>query len=208
MTQVEACFWFVCVVLCCVPVAIPATCVFPSFCVIVASFAFEVSGQEMGNDGFQAQRRKSWIPGKERADKGVGGRHHERWKEWICKFCSESNVTRWRCNSNIPAGLRGKYRQAISARTGEWSTGSSSSSGGEEKKSRVQEAEIKELRAQVEQLRRQQRGEAGHEGQCDPTRIETCLEEDWNMDVEEEVENKKKLDEQRRTLQKQMRDLG
>ena len=44
------------------------------------------------------------------------------------------------------------------------STGSSSSNGGEEKKSRDQKAEVEELRAQVEQLRRQQRGEAGQEG--------------------------------------------
>ena len=29
-----------------------------------------------------------------------------------------------------PAGLRGKYRQAVAARNGEWSTGSSTSSGG------------------------------------------------------------------------------
>ena len=52
---------------------------------------------------------------------------------------------------------------------------------------------------QVEQLRRQQRGVAGPEGQGDPTRRESGLEEDWNMDVEEEVENNKKLDEQRVT---------
>ena len=47
------------------------------------------------------------------------------------------------------------------------------------------------------------RGEAGQEGQGDPA----GLEEDWNMDCEEEVENKKKLDEQRKRLQKQLRDL-
>ena len=64
---------------------------------------------------------------------------------------------------NIPAGLRGKYRQVIAARTSEWSTGSSSSGGGEDKKSKVQEAEIEQLRAQIEQLRelRQCRKEEG-----------------------------------------------
>ena len=51
-----------------------------------------------------------------------------------------------------PGRAAGKYRQAIAARNGEWSTGPSSSSGGEDKKSNIQEAEIKELRAQVEQL--------------------------------------------------------
>ena len=35
-------------------------------------------------------------------------------------------------------------------------------------------------------------------------RGEKGLEEDWNMEVEEEVENKKNSDEQRRRLQKQL----
>ena len=45
------------------------------------------------------RREKSWIPGKERVEKvladatTIDGR-----KEWICKFCSESNVWAWwRC---------------------------------------------------------------------------------------------------------------
>ena len=81
----------------------------------------------MVSDGFQAQKRGSWILGKERAERvlaiaiSIDGR-----KEWTCKFCSESNVwTRWRCRrcySNIPAGLQGKYRQAVAAKAGEWST--------------------------------------------------------------------------------------
>ena len=72
-------------------------------------------------------------------------------KEWICKFCSESNVwTRWRCRrcyNDIQAGLRGKYKQAVAARIGEWSTGSSTSSGEEDGKSKRVEAENKELEA-------------------------------------------------------------
>ena len=72
-------------------------------------------------------------------------------KEWICKFFSETNVwTRWRCRrcySNIPAGLQEKYRLAVSAKTRAWSSGSSSSNGGEGKWPRDQDAEIKELRA-------------------------------------------------------------
>ena len=77
----------------------------------------------------------------------------------------------------------------------------------EDKKSNIQEAEIKELRVQVEQLRKHQRGEVGQEGQGDPARRESGFEEDWDMDCEEEVENKKNLDEQRKRLQKQLRDL-
>ena len=139
---------------------------FLSLCVVVAAFTFKDSGQEMGGDGSQTQKRKSWIPGQVRAEKlladatTIDGR-----EEWICKFCSETNVwTRWRCRrcySNILAGLQEKYRQAVSEKTSWWSSGSSSSSGGEGKKPRDQDAEIKELRAQVEQHRRQQRVEKG-----------------------------------------------
>ena len=81
-------------------------------------------------------------------------------KEWICNFCSESNVwTRWRrrCCNNIPAGLRGKHRQAVAATSGEGSTGSSSSSGEMDQKSKSQEAEIEELRAQVSKTKRRSR---------------------------------------------------
>ena len=106
-------------VLCCVLVAIPANCVFPSFCVVVAAFTFEVSGQEMGGDGIQTQKRKSWIPGQHRAEKvladaiTIDGR-----KEWICKFCSGTNVwTSWRCRPCYSNTQQEKYRQAISAKT-------------------------------------------------------------------------------------------
>ena len=54
-------------------------------------------------------------------------------KEWTCKFCSGSNVwTRWRCRrcySNIPAGLQGKYGQAVAPKSGEWTASSSTSNG-------------------------------------------------------------------------------
>ena len=56
-------------------------------------------------------------------------------KEWICKFCSETNVwTSWRCRrcfSNIPAGLRGKHKEAVFGENEEWYSASSASSGGE-----------------------------------------------------------------------------
>ena len=89
----------------------------------------------MVSDGFQTQRRGLWIPGKERAERvlagaiAIDGRGVDlqilfgvKW--WRCR----------RCYNNIPAGLCGKYRQAVAARTGEWSTGSSTSSGEEDKK--------------------------------------------------------------------------
>ena len=75
----------------------------------------------MVSDGFQTQRRGSWILGKERAEKVLASAVSIDWrKEWTCKYGSESDVwTRWRCrrcHHDIPAFLRGKYRQAIAAR--------------------------------------------------------------------------------------------
>ena len=114
----------------------------------------------MVSDGFQAQKRGSWIPGKERAERVmanailIDGR-----KEWTCKFCSESNVwTRWRCRrrySNIPAELQGKYRQAVAAKSGEWSTGPSTSTGEEDRKDRSLEAKNKELRGRIDALEKE-----------------------------------------------------
>ena len=88
--------------------------------------------------------------------------------------------TRWRCRrcyNDIPAGLRGKYRQAIAARTGEWSTGSSTSSGEEDRKSKSLEAESKELRARLEALVKKE-GEGAQGGQgIHPG--ESGMEEEW-----------------------------
>ena len=58
----------------------------------------------MGSDGFQTQRRGSWILGKERAEKVLAdavliyGR-----EQWICKFCSECR----RCYTNKPSRVGG-----------------------------------------------------------------------------------------------------
>ena len=62
----------------------------------------------MVRDGFQTQKRGSWIPGKERAERVLAGAVAiDGRKELICKFCSETNVwTRWRCRrcyNDIPA---------------------------------------------------------------------------------------------------------
>ena len=120
----------------------------------------------MVSDGFQAQKWGSWTPGKERAERvlanaiSIDGR-----KEWTCKFCSESNVwTRWRCRrcySNILVGLQGKYRQAVVAKSGERSTGSSTSSGEEDRKARSLEAENKELRARIDALEKKEGVQGG-----------------------------------------------
>ena len=64
-----------------IPVAIPATGVLPSICVVVATFAFENSGQEMGQRWLPNAEKKIVDPRKDTCGKGAGGRHHDRWKE-------------------------------------------------------------------------------------------------------------------------------
>ena len=102
---------------------------------------------------------------------------------------------------NIPSGLQGKHKQAMHAKNREWFSGSSSSSGGEEWKSQEQE-EIKRLRAQVELASKQQgagkslRSRANRQGE----------EVVWKK-FEEETEYKKKLDEQKKSLQRQLREI-
>ena len=102
--------------------------------------------------------------------------------ECTCKFCSESNVWRCkRCYNNIPAGLHGKYRQAVAAKSGEWSAGSSASS--------------------VEE------GVQG--GPSIPSGEGGDSEDVWGdcMEVEDEAGSRRKLDEQKKKLQKDIRDV-
>ena len=104
--------------------------------------------------------------------------------------------------------MRGKYRQAVVARTGEWSTGSSTSSGEEHKVQKFGGRKIKELRARIEALEKRG-GEGAQGGQGLPSRRESGMEEEWrmDMDVEEEIETRKNLDEQKRKLQKELREF-
>ena len=147
----------------------------------------------------------SWIPGKEREERFLASAMStDVRKDGTCKFCSESNVwTRWRCRRcyhDIPAGLRGKHRQAIAGRTGEWSAVSSTSSQEEDRKSKSLEAGNNELRARLEEKKG---GEGAQGGQGLPSRREEWgMEEEWgmDMDVEEEVESRKKLDEQKKKV--------
>ena len=131
------------------------------------------------------------------------------------KFCSESKLCgrggRGRpCYNDIPTGLREKYRKAVAARTGEWSTGSSTSSGEEERKNKSLEVENKELRARLEALEKEgeavPRGaRAFHQGER-----ESGLEEEWSMelDLEDEVESRKKLDETKEeSSRRKLRDI-
>ena len=162
--------------------------------VVITSLALDwCSG--MVCHGFQAQKRGSWIPGKECAERVlasailIDGR-----KEWTCKFCSESNVwARWRwrcCDNDIPAGLRGKYRQAVAARSGEWSTGSATSSGEEDRRPEVWK---RRTRNSEQGLMLWKRGE-GNEGRVSlPGKKETWKMWRKDMDIEDETESGKKL---------------
>ena len=136
----------------------------------------------MGSDGFQTQKKKSWVSGQVRTERiltdaiTIDGR-----KKWTCMFCSESNVwTRWRCRrcyNNNPAELHGKYRQAVAAKSGEWSTGSSASSGEEDRKARSLEAENKELRARIDAL---EKNEGGQGRRSIPSREGGDSDEVWS----------------------------
>ena len=138
---------------------------FLSLGVVCCCFHVRIFWPSVGGDGVQTQR-KSWVPGHIRAEQVLADAITiDAREEWICKLCSKTNVwTRGRCRrcySNIPAGLQEKHKQAIFAKNKGWSSGSFSSSGGEQKTPRDQEEEIKKLRAQVEILSKQQRMEKG-----------------------------------------------
>ena len=85
--------------------------------------------------------------------------------------------TRWRCRrcyNNIPAGLRGKYRQAVAVKSGEGSTGSSTSSGEEDKKTlrlRSFGPKLSIIGSRLEEKSKQ--------GKASPPRRESGLEEVW-----------------------------
>ena len=69
-------------------------------------------------------------------------------------------------------------------------------------------AENKELRARLEALEKTE-GEGVQRGQGLPSRRESGLEEEWRveMDLEDEAESRKKLDEQKKKLQVKLRDI-
>ena len=86
--------------------------------------------------------------------------------------------------------------------------GFSTSSGDEDKRAKSLEAENKELRARLEALEKKG-GEGAQGGQGPPPRRQSGLEEKWGMgmDVEDEIEIRKKLNEQKRKLEKEMREI-
>ena len=99
----------------------------------------------------------------------------------VISVLSQNLWTRWRCRRfyhDIPAGLCGKYRQAVAAKNGEWSRGSSTSSGEEDRRTKSVEAENKELRARSEALEKME-GEGVQGGHGLTSRRESGLDEEW-----------------------------
>ena len=91
--------------------------------------------------------------------------------------------------------MQGKYSQAVSAKAGGCSSGSSSSSGAENQKYRDPEAEIRE------ELKRFKNEEKKQVVQDEPAGEEGRFEEDGKMKVDEEVAIKKKLDERKKVAE-------
>ena len=162
----------------------------------------------VGSDGFQTQEEVLGVgPGQGR--KNSGRSNHNRWQEGVdvqILFrieCVDEGCKR--CYHDIPAGLHGKKRQADAAKSGVWSTSSSGSRGGEDRKARSLEAENKELRARIDAMEKE---EGAQKEPCIPFK-EGVLEEVWGhcMEVEVEAECRRKLDEQRKKMRKELREV-
>ena len=168
--------------------------------VVLASLALDwCSG--MVSDGFRTQKKVSWIPGKERSERvlasaiSIDGR-----KEWTCKFCSESDVwTRWRCRRccfDIPAGLRGSTGRRSTQELENGPRALRRQAGRKTESPKVWRLKIRSLGRGLRPWRR--RGEGAQALQGLPARRESGMEEECgvDMDLEDEVESRKKLDEQ------------
>ena len=101
----------------------------------------------------------------------------------------------------------GKCRQALAAKSAGRSTVLSASSGEEDRKTRSLEAESKEVRARIDAMEKK---EGAQKGAGIPFKEDGDLEEVWGdcMKVEDEAECRRKLDEQRKKLQKEPREVG
>ena len=189
-------------------VAIPATdpmCL----CGLAALVSREVVWLEMGRDGFQTQKKKSWVSGQKefwqmrsRLMADMNGFANSV-RRPICgrggfaaavgttspRVCKES-ISR-RCTRRIKNGTP-VLLPRVAEKNG---------------RPQGQQEEIKRLRAQFELLSKQRKAVKSLEESSESARRGSDLDEGSRMEVEEEVQSKKKLDEQRRNLQRQMRDI-
>ena len=119
-------------------VAIPAT-VFPScLCGLATLVSRKVFWLVMGSDGFQTQKEvMGFGPGQHRKDSGRSKRRPNSVRNRMCGrggVAGDVIIKSWR-------RCTGSNRQAVAAKSGEWSAGSSASSGEEERRARSLEAE-------------------------------------------------------------------
>ena len=169
--------------------------------VVFAALAFELWSR-MGSDGCQTQRRGvrgSWERSVRRKCWQVPSRLMEG------RYGSVNSVPNLRrCNNNIPAGLRRKYRQAVAARTGE---GLQALLRRVERRTRGSRVRRLRLKSFGRRLSGFEDKEERQDKMYQVTRKESVVEEDWGMEMEDEVEGRTKWDEQRKRLQRQLREV-
>ena len=131
-------------------------CLFLCLSGLAALVSGKVFWSVIGSDGFQTQKNKSWVSGQVRVERvlaeaiTIDGR-----KGLTCKFVAGDVIITSRCRCT------GKYKQAIAAKSGDWSTGSSGSSGEEEREARSLEAENKELGARIDAMGKKEGAQKG-----------------------------------------------
>ena len=127
-------------------------------------------------------QKKSW-----RVRPRLMGERSRRLNSVRSQMCGQGGVAGGATTTFRRCCVGSTGRQAVAARYGEWSTGSSKSSGEEARRNKGWEAENKELRARIEALEKKG-GEGAQGGQGHSS-------------------SRKKLDEQKRKLQKESRDI-
>ena len=102
-------------------------------------------------------------------------------------------------------GCTGSTGRRSLQKSGEWSTGPSTSSGEEDRKTQCLEAENKELRARIDAMEKKEGVQGGPEYPLKRRRgLGRCCEV---TEVEDEAESRKKLDGQKKKMQKEPREV-
>ena len=102
--------------------------------------------------------------------------------------------------------MQGKYRQAVAAKAGEWSTASSTLSGEEEKKLGVWKQRISSSERGLMPWKRREECKEGRVSLLEKEEIRKMCEES-SREVEDETESRRKLYEQMKKLEMELRDV-
>ena len=194
-------------------VAIPAT-VFPScLCGLAALVSRQVFWLGMGGDGFQTQT-KSWVPGQVRAERVLAdafttdGRKRVGMQVLFRNECVDAGsvadgagtTSPWVCKAGTSRRFMRRIKKGTLAhrpRVGE----KNGSLRVRKKRS------INRLRAQVELLSKQQGTEKSLEEPGELARRGSGLEDGWKTEFDEETDCKKKLNEHKKSLRRQRREI-